>query len=239
MSTIIIRQFKPMERTTLRGFAVVEFPSGLVINDVTVHTSNGKPWASPPSKPMVGRDGIALKDANGKARYQPVIEFKDKETRAHWSKRGNRGDALGAPGGGAMSAADWRTRFDPADTARYGCQELHGVFFVPTDDGGGIGNAVGLQVPEASRQQVSAALRIARQTKARFFAVCDTREQADRIATRAARLLPDHRRVPYERAEAGMWGRRCCSDCRRSPHGRLLVSCRESGWPRRRRSRAH
>jgi hypothetical protein len=100
----------------------------------------------------------------------------------------------------------WRTRCPPEHTSLYGCPELHAVFFAPIGDKNGPCDAVGMQVPEASRQQISAALRIARQKRARVFFICDTREQADRIAARASRLLPDHRRMPYERVEAGMWG---------------------------------
>jgi hypothetical protein len=85
MSTIIIRVFKPMERNMFRGFCTAKLPSGMVIADDTIHVSNGKVWASPPSKPMISREGAALKDASGKVRYQPIIEFRDKETRDRWS----------------------------------------------------------------------------------------------------------------------------------------------------------
>jgi hypothetical protein len=42
-------------------------------------------WASPPSKPMIGRDGAALTDAKGKARYSPIIEFTTREIRDRFS----------------------------------------------------------------------------------------------------------------------------------------------------------
>lgn len=57
----------------------------MIIHDVTVMTGPHGPWASPPAKPMIGRDGIAMKDANGKARYSPVIEFSTREIRTKWS----------------------------------------------------------------------------------------------------------------------------------------------------------
>ncbi len=41
--------------------------------------------ASPPSKPMVGRDGVALTDANGKVKYSPLVEFTSKEIRERFS----------------------------------------------------------------------------------------------------------------------------------------------------------
>jgi hypothetical protein len=85
MSGVRLKEWKPMERNALRGFATVEFASGLVINDVSVLVTDGKPWASPPSKPMLNRDGQALKDKNGKIRYQPIIEFANKAARDRWS----------------------------------------------------------------------------------------------------------------------------------------------------------
>ena len=41
--------------------------------------------ASPPSKPMIDRDGAAMKDAAGKMRYSPLIEFTSKEVRERFS----------------------------------------------------------------------------------------------------------------------------------------------------------
>ncbi len=80
-----ILDWRPMPRNSLLGFAKVEFPSGLVINDVTILKGERGPWASPPSKPMVSRDGTVLKGDDGKIRYVPMIEFASKETRTRWS----------------------------------------------------------------------------------------------------------------------------------------------------------
>ena len=40
-----------------------------------------------------------MKDAGGKIRYTPFIEFKSKDVRSRWSDCGDRGDARDAPGG--------------------------------------------------------------------------------------------------------------------------------------------
>jgi hypothetical protein len=82
MNTTRILDWKPVRRNSLLGFAKVEFPSGLVIGDVTVLTSELGPWASPPSKPMISGEGVVMKDAGGKIRYVP---FKSKEIRSRWS----------------------------------------------------------------------------------------------------------------------------------------------------------
>lgn len=75
----------PVPRNTLLGFAKVEFPSGLIINDVTILAGARGPWAAPPNKVLTGRDGAIMRDENGKVRYWPIIEFRDKETRNAWS----------------------------------------------------------------------------------------------------------------------------------------------------------
>jgi hypothetical protein len=80
-----ILDWRPVPRNSLLGFAQVEFPSGLIINDVTVLTGERGPWASPPSKPMIGADGVALRGENNKPRYVPIIEFASKDIRNKWS----------------------------------------------------------------------------------------------------------------------------------------------------------
>jgi len=80
-----IVEWLPVRRGALLGFTKVELPSGMVIADVTVLTSERGPWASPPSKPILGPDGMSLKDDRGKTQYQPVIEFTSKDVRDRWS----------------------------------------------------------------------------------------------------------------------------------------------------------
>lgn len=86
MSTVVtIREWRPMRRNALLGFAKVELPSGMIIADVTILTGSHGPWALPPSKPQIGRDGTVLKDHDGKVKYVPIIEFASKGTRERWS----------------------------------------------------------------------------------------------------------------------------------------------------------
>lgn len=85
MADIKILDWREMRRNTLLGFAKVEFPSGLIIADVTVFKGERGCWASPPSKPMFGRDGIVMKDDAGKLRYSIIIEFVSKDIRNRWS----------------------------------------------------------------------------------------------------------------------------------------------------------
>ena len=85
MSTVKIIEWRALRKGSLLGFAKVEFPSGLIISDVTVLSSGLGPWASPPSTPMIGRDGAVMKDDKAKVRYSAVIEFTSKEVRDRWS----------------------------------------------------------------------------------------------------------------------------------------------------------
>jgi hypothetical protein len=95
MIGVRIVDFRSVRRNSLLGFARVELPSGMVIADVTVMLAGttGRPWASPPSKPMVDREGVVLKDPNGKIRYTPIIEFTSRENPHPLVRCGNRSDA--------------------------------------------------------------------------------------------------------------------------------------------------
>lgn len=77
--------FKPMARNTLRGFADVRVGKSLLIKEVPVHVSNGKAWASLPSKPVL-KDGRVATDERGKARYVPILEWADKDARDAFSE---------------------------------------------------------------------------------------------------------------------------------------------------------
>jgi len=85
MTTTIIKSFAPVRKNTLRGFAEVQLPSGMIIADVAVHVTEGRPWASPPSKAMLDRNGAALRDEVGKVRYSPIISFASKDLRDKFS----------------------------------------------------------------------------------------------------------------------------------------------------------
>lgn len=106
----------------------------------------------------------------------------------------------------AGTTPEWRTRIDPHITAKFGVAELHGVFFQPDDDRGGLSPAAMVAIPETPPDQVQKALEFARNAKARLGFLCDTAEQANHIAAVAQSALRFHRRVAYERAEAGGWG---------------------------------
>jgi hypothetical protein len=78
--------WKPLVKNSLRGFATVLLPIGLKISDVPVLISNGKTWASLPSKPQLDQDGQHKRDVNGKAAYSPILEWKDRDLSDRFSQ---------------------------------------------------------------------------------------------------------------------------------------------------------
>ena len=84
---VALLEWKKVEKNTLRGFAKVRLGKALIMRDVAVHCSHGKRWASPPSKPILGTDGMQKKDEKtGKAAFVPIIEWADRETSDSFSE---------------------------------------------------------------------------------------------------------------------------------------------------------
>jgi hypothetical protein len=119
--------------------------------------------------------------------------------------------------------ASWTTRVEPELTRPFAVEELHQVFFEP-DGWPGRGSVIALLVPECELQTTFVAAdgepiavinRPAKNKSVRYwlkraceraaadeafiFFSCDTEEQASWAARRAAKLLPNHRRMSLER----------------------------------------
>jgi hypothetical protein len=82
---ITVEAFKPINAGAMRGFCDVTLPSGMVLHRCSIFTKDGKSWASPPSKQVIGRDGTVQKAADGKTRYEPTVSFVDRATQERWS----------------------------------------------------------------------------------------------------------------------------------------------------------
>ena len=72
-------EVKPLRRNTLRGFCVVELPSGLIVRDVSIHTRGGRCWASLPAKPQIDQDGRQRCSSDGKPLYTAILEWRSRE----------------------------------------------------------------------------------------------------------------------------------------------------------------
>ena len=81
-TAITVADWKPRESGTLVGFFSAGMPSGVTFNELMLHHRDGAWWISFPSKPMLGADGVALRDERGKVRYsKPLIEFASRHAR--------------------------------------------------------------------------------------------------------------------------------------------------------------
>jgi hypothetical protein len=78
VQVMVIEEFKLVEKNTLRGWARVRMPSGMILHDVGVfYDGDGdRAWVSAPSKAMLGRDGVQMRSAkDSKPLYVPVVSF--------------------------------------------------------------------------------------------------------------------------------------------------------------------
>jgi hypothetical protein len=78
---ITISDWKPLERNTVRGFCTIHLPSGLTLHEVSLHSRDGHWWVMTAAKPMLSKDGAALRDDAGKIRYSPIVSFESKAAR--------------------------------------------------------------------------------------------------------------------------------------------------------------
>ncbi len=96
------------------------------------------------------------------------------------------------------------TLIPPQYTRPYGVAEAHAVLFQHREDRGGVAHTVAVMIPEAE-SNIEVAMAQARALQACVLLVCDTAAQAQAQRLRSRQLLPDHREVALNRAEAGAW----------------------------------
>ena len=69
---IIIRDWKPHEKGSLKGFFSASLPSGLILNSLMLHQRNGARWVAFPAREWV--------NAQGEKQYAQFVEFADRRT---------------------------------------------------------------------------------------------------------------------------------------------------------------
>ena len=83
---VALLEWKAVKKSTLRGFAKIRVGKALAMRDVALHVKNGRRWAQPPSRPMIGADGAIKMGDNGKPMYSPVVEWLDRESADRFSE---------------------------------------------------------------------------------------------------------------------------------------------------------
>jgi hypothetical protein len=96
--------WEPFVKSSLRGFAVIELPNGLLIHDVPLLYSHSKAWTALPAKPPIDGDSGHKRDASGKPTYTKIPEWRNRELSNRFSEAlvallcSTHSDALGRDG---------------------------------------------------------------------------------------------------------------------------------------------
>jgi hypothetical protein len=78
--------FRAVRKNSLRSFASIRLPNGLVVNDVVIGEASGKQWALLPSKAMIDRAGQLMHEDRGAIRYAPVNKWGTPALRGEFSR---------------------------------------------------------------------------------------------------------------------------------------------------------
>jgi hypothetical protein len=87
---VVIEGWRPLPqpRNTLLGHLRTRFDSGFILDEVAIHLSSDDGRASPSTRPMVGGDGVALRDRKtGKVRYAGLIALATANIRRNWENQ--------------------------------------------------------------------------------------------------------------------------------------------------------
>jgi hypothetical protein len=85
--SIKCEKWTPRRSNTLHGFAdVLLEQTHLRIRDVALHQKGDHRWAQLPAKPQINRDGVVLRDENGKTKYAKILEFESRDVSDAFSR---------------------------------------------------------------------------------------------------------------------------------------------------------
>jgi hypothetical protein len=85
---MILRGWRPTRGGgSLVGFATIELPIGLVLFDIPVHCSHGRPWAALPGRPVLDDSGRRAEDPArpGKRAWVAMGKWRDRDIAGRWS----------------------------------------------------------------------------------------------------------------------------------------------------------
>jgi hypothetical protein len=71
-----LRNWRPVQRNTLRGFINVTVPAiGLTIDYVAIHVLGSRRWTALPVRPLIDSEGQLLRDEAGKIKYVATFRW--------------------------------------------------------------------------------------------------------------------------------------------------------------------
>jgi hypothetical protein len=76
---LVVTDWKPFEKNTLRGFLTIITPSGLRLKECTFHEREGKRWISLPAKQWAKTDGSIS--------YSPLVDFVNENVRNNFQQQ--------------------------------------------------------------------------------------------------------------------------------------------------------
>jgi len=82
----VARDWRRVERNTLKGFFSLELPSGLVLHECTLHQKNDRRWIGLAAKPQLNPDGTPRIGDKGKPLYSPIVEVPDPARRESFQR---------------------------------------------------------------------------------------------------------------------------------------------------------
>jgi hypothetical protein len=81
-------RWRPHSSGTLLGFFNLLLPSGLKVNDRTLHPQGEKRWVGLPGEPRLEQDDSVRKDpASSKRLYTPIVEIPSREVRDKFTEQ--------------------------------------------------------------------------------------------------------------------------------------------------------
>jgi hypothetical protein len=84
---VVLLEWKPVVKNSLRGFATVRLGKSLQISECIVLASNGRLWVNLPGKPQYDRDGHPVLDPkSGKQKYSALLQWSDKAAADRFSE---------------------------------------------------------------------------------------------------------------------------------------------------------
>ena len=75
---LILREWRPVRKNTLYGFACIEL-IGLSVGNVSIHQKGGRWWVSLPARPVLDLDDKHVSGPDGQKQYMALLRWRDRE----------------------------------------------------------------------------------------------------------------------------------------------------------------